>query len=137
MKKNHLLFCIFCLSVFFSCNSQLKKSKPRIGLLMETLKEERWQHDRDFFVAKAESLGCEVLVQACNGNDEVQIAQAENMITQGVDVLVVVPHNGKIASTIVDNAHKHGVRVIAYDRMIRDCDLDLYVSFDNERIGEM
>lgn len=104
---------------------------------METLKEERWQHDRDFFVAKAESLGCEVLVQACNGNDEVQIAQAENMITQGVDVLVVVPHNGKIASTIVDNAHKHGVRVIAYDRMIRDCDLDLYVSFDNERIGEM
>ncbi len=104
---------------------------------METLKEERWQHDRDYFVAKAEALGCEVLVQACNGNDEVQIAQAENMITQGVDVLVVVPHNGKIASTIVDNAHKHGVRVIAYDRMIRDCNLDLYVSFDNERIGEM
>ncbi|TSA49370.1 MAG: D-xylose transporter subunit XylF [Sphingobacteriales bacterium] len=137
MSKNYFLLYIFCLSVFFSCNSQQKKSKPRIGLLMETLKEERWQHDRDFFVAKAEAIGCEVLVQACNGNDELQLAQAENMITQGVDVLVVVPHNGKIASTIVDNAHKHGVRVIAYDRMIRDCDLDLYVSFDNERIGEM
>ncbi len=137
MKKIPFLLFVLSFSLLFSCNSQQKKTKPRIGLLMETLKEERWQHDRDFFVRKAEMLGCEVLVQACNGNDEVQIAQAENMITQGVDILVVVPHNGKIASTIVDNAHKHGVRVIAYDRMIRDCNLDLYVSFDNERIGEM
>ncbi len=137
MKKNNLVHFLLCLAFLFSCNTQQKKLKPRIGFLLETLKEERWQHDRDFFVAKAQSLGCEVLVQACNGNDELQIAQAENMIASGVDVLMVVPHNGKIASTIVINAHKHGIRVIAYDRIIRDCDLDLYVSFDNERIGEM
>ncbi len=137
MSKKHFYFFLSSLIILCSCNSTEKKSKPVIGFLLETLKEERWQHDRDYFVSKAQALGCEVLVQACNGNDELQIAQAENMIARGADVLVVVPHNGKIASTIVDNAHKHGIRVIAYDRMIRDCDLDLYVSFDNERIGEM
>jgi D-xylose transport system substrate-binding protein len=53
-----------------------------------------------------------------------------------VQVLVVVPHNGKTAATIVESAHKAGVPVIAYDRLIRDCDLDYYVAFDAVRIGE-
>jgi D-xylose transport system substrate-binding protein len=54
-----------------------------------------------------------------------------------VDLLVVVPHNGKIDATIVNEAHKNGVKVIAYDRIINDCGLDLYVSFDNEKVGEL
>jgi hypothetical protein len=94
-----------------------------IGLSMDTLREERWQNDRDFFVATAESLGARVLVQACNNSDALQNAQCENLLTQGVDVLVVVPHNSKTAATIVSAAHRTGVPVIAYDRMIEDCDL--------------
>ncbi len=138
MKSLNRIYLLLIALVFISaCGQVAKQKKFRIGFLMETLKEERWQHDRDFFVAKAESLGAEVLVQACNGNDEVQIAQAENMITQGVDLLVVISHNGQIAATIVKNAHKHGVRVIGYDRIIKDCDLDLYISFDNEKVGEL
>jgi D-xylose transport system substrate-binding protein len=54
-----------------------------------------------------------------------------------VDVLVVVPHNSKTAATIVSAAHRTGVPVIAYDRMIEDCDLDLYMSFDGVRVGEL
>ena len=108
-----------------------------IGLSLDTLREERWQHDRDFFVARAEELGAKVLVQAANNNDAAQNAQAENLLTQGVNVLVVAPHNAKTAATIVAAAHKAGVPVIAYDRLIQDCDLDLYISFDNLRVGEI
>ncbi len=108
-----------------------------IGFSMDTLKEERWQRDRDEVVKAAEKMGAKVLVQAANGNDALQNSQAENLLTQGVDVLLVAPHNGKTAATIVDAAHKAGVPVIAYDRLILDSDLDLYVTFDPVRVGEL
>ena len=107
-----------------------------IGFSMDTLKEERWQRDRDLVVKYAEDHGAKVLVQAANGNDALQNEQAENLLTQGVDVLIVVAHNAETAATIVDSAHKSGVPVIAYDRMIRNADVDLYVAFDAVRIGE-
>jgi len=109
----------------------------RIGLSMDTLKEERWQHDRDLFVARAQELGAEVLIQAANGDDKIQNQQAENLLTQGVDVLVVIPHNGEVAASIVDSAKRQNVPVIAYDRLIRNSEPDLYISFDNEKVGEM
>lgn len=111
--------------------------KIRIGFSMDTLKEERWQRDRDLVLARGAELGAEVLVQAANGNDALQNSQAENLLTQGVDVLLVAPHNGKTAAIIVESAHKAGVPVIAYDRIINDSDLDLYISFDNVRVGEL
>jgi D-xylose transport system substrate-binding protein len=119
------------------CAKSSDSHKIKIGLSLDTLKEERWQHDRDLFVAHATALGAEVLVQAANNDEALQNSQAENLLTEGVDVLVVVPHNGKTAATIVDSAHKAGIPVIAYDRLINDCDLDLYISFDNVKIGEM
>lgn len=111
--------------------------KILIGLSMDTLQEERWQRDRDLFVAKAEELGAEVIVQAANSDDAVQISQAENLISQGVDVLVVIPHNAAASAAIVEKAHDEGIKVLSYDRLIMNSDVDLYVSFDNERVGEM
>lgn len=113
------------------------EGKLVIGLSMDTLKEERWQRDRDLFKAKAEALGAQVLVQAANGDDALQNSQAENLLTQGVKVLVVVPHNAKTTATIVESAHKVGVPVISYDRLILDADVDYYISFDNVKVGEM
>jgi len=111
--------------------------KIKIGFAMDTLKEERWQRDRDMFVAKAKSLGADVLVQAANGNASMQISQAENLLTQNVDVLVVVPANAVTAATIVEKAHKAGKKVISYDRLIRNADVDYYISFDNEEVGRL
>ncbi|MEX2414526.1 MAG: D-xylose ABC transporter substrate-binding protein [Paenibacillaceae bacterium] len=113
------------------------KGKIVIGFSMATLQEERWQKDRDFFVAAVEKLGAEVNVQAANNDDAKQISQAESLISQGVDVLVVVPNNAEATAAIVEKAHAAGIKVIAYDRLIKNSDLDLYVSFDNERVGEM
>jgi len=67
----------------------------------------------------------------------VQTKQADNMLTKGVDVLIVAPHNGEIAASIVEAAHRRGVPVISYDRLIRDADVDLYISHQVAKIGEM
>jgi D-xylose transport system substrate-binding protein len=109
----------------------------RIGLSLDTLKEERWQKDRDIFVRRATELGATVQVLAANGDDTVQISDVEKLITSGVDVLVIVPHDGKAMAKAVELAHEAGIPVIAYDRIIKDSDLDLYVSFDNVRVGEL
>ena len=108
-----------------------------IGFSMDTLKEERWQRDRDLVVKNAEAAGAKVLVQAANGNDALQNSQAENLLTQGIDVLLVAPHNAKTAATIVEAAHKMNVPVISYDRLIADSDVDIYISFDAIKVGEL
>jgi D-xylose transport system substrate-binding protein len=109
----------------------------RIGFSMDTLKEERWQRDKQLVEQRAKEVGAILDVQVANGDDAVQTKQADNMLTKGVDVLIVAPHNGEIAASIVEAAHRRGVPVIAYDRLIRDCDVDLYISHQVERMGEM
>ena len=106
-----------------------------IGLSLDTLKEERWQGDRDRFIAKAEQLGAKVAVSSANSDDTVQMKDIESMIAQRVDVLVIVPHDGVAMAKAVEKAKAAGIPVIAYDRMIRDCDLDIYTSFDNVDVG--
>ena len=109
----------------------------RIGFSMDSLQLERWRRDRDLFTKRAQELGGEVLVQSADGNDSVQVQQAEDLLTQGVDVLVVVPHNGEIASSIVDSAKRQKIPVVSYDRIIRSSDVDFYISFDNVKVGEL
>jgi D-xylose transport system substrate-binding protein len=108
-----------------------------IGLSLDTLKEARWQRDRDLMLARAHSQGAEVLVQSANSDDARQIADVQALLTRRVNVLVIVPHDGTAMARAVAMAHDVGVPVIAYDRIIRDSDLDLYVSFDNVRVGEL
>ncbi|MGI2328963.1 D-xylose ABC transporter substrate-binding protein [Planococcus sp. YIM B11945] len=109
----------------------------KIGFSMDTLLEERWLKDRDLFKGAIEALGGEVEILAANGDDALQISQAETLISQGVDLLVVVPHNAEATAAIVKKAHKAGIKVIAYDRLINNAEIDLYVSFDNVKIGEL
>ncbi|HEX6732094.1 MAG TPA: D-xylose ABC transporter substrate-binding protein [Pyrinomonadaceae bacterium] len=148
LTKKLLIFITVAMLVVAGCvcgpgqNCQEAQTKDpnrpiRIGLSMDTLKEERWQHDRDLFVARAKELGAEVEVQAANGDDRVQTQQAENLLTQGVDVLVVIPHNSEVAASIVQSAKRQCVPVLSYDRLIRNSDVDLYISFDNVKVGEL
>jgi D-xylose transport system substrate-binding protein len=108
-----------------------------IGFSMDTLKEERWQRDKQLVEARAAEKGVKLDVQVANGDDAAQTKQCDNLLTKGVDVLIVAPHNGEIAASIVQNAHSKGVPVISYDRLIRDSDVDLYVSHQVEKMGEM
>ena len=111
------------------------KSKPVIGLSLDTLKEERWQGDRDRFVKRCGELGAEVLVQSANGDDATQMKDVESLIASGVDCLVIVPHDGVAMGAAVAKAKAAGIPVLAYDRLIMNCDLDLYATFDNHDVG--
>src|SRR5258708_2105421 len=114
-----------------------KKTRPLIGLSLDTLKEERWQRDRDNFVKKAADLGVDVKVQSANGDDVRQVSDVQSLITEGVDVIVIAPHNGDAMAKAVYLAHDAGIPVLSYDRLIRNCDLDLYMTFDNFHVGEL
>lgn len=137
-----LLACLLS-GLFLSivaCNRAKRKpgeGPVRIGVSFDSLQLERWQHDRDQFVKRAQELGAQVIIRSANGDDALQVQQAENLLTQGVDVLVLVPHNGEIAASIVDSAKRERVPVLAYDRLVRDSDVDFYVSFDNVKVGEL
>jgi D-xylose transport system substrate-binding protein len=109
----------------------------RIGFSMDTLKEERWTRDKALVELRAREMGALLDIQVANGDDAVQTRQCDNMLIKGVDVLIVAPHNGEIAASIVEAAHRKGVPVIAYDRMIRNSDVDLHVAHEQEKIGEM
>lgn len=149
MIKNLLILAALVVAVFMNAcvqspqnqnvagNSTPKSGKIRIGFLLDTLQQERWQKDRDIFIAKAESLGAEVLLQTADNSDERQLKQAESLLTQGVDLIVLVPHNAEVAGAIVEKAKKEKVPVISYDRLVRNSEPDLYISFDNEKVGEM
>jgi D-xylose transport system substrate-binding protein len=109
----------------------------RIGLSLGTLKEERWQRDRDHFVKRAEELGAEVLVQSGNSDGMRQIQDIEALISRGVDCLVVVAFNPAAMQKGVETAKAANIPFICYDRMITDSDVDLYISFDNVRVGQL
>jgi D-xylose transport system substrate-binding protein len=111
--------------------------KIRIGFLMDAFQQERWQKDKAIFEARCKELGAELILQAADGDDDLQMKQAESLLTQGVDVLVIVPHNAEVAGSIVDLAKRQNVPVISYDRLVKNSEPDLYVSFDNERVGEL
>jgi D-xylose transport system substrate-binding protein len=109
----------------------------RIGFSMDTLKEERWQRDKALVEQRCKEVGAECEIQVANGDDSTQTKQCDNLLTKGVDVLIVAPHNGQIAASIVEAAHRQNVPVISYDRLIRNADVDLYVSHQVVKIGQM
>ncbi len=114
-----------------------ERRAPLIGLSLDTLKEERWQADRNVFEKRANDLGAQLLVQSANSDDTRQVADVQALISRRVDVLVIVPHNGAAMATAVNMAHEAGIPVLSYDRLITGCDVDLYMTFDNVKVGEL
>jgi D-xylose transport system substrate-binding protein len=112
-------------------------AKPVIGFSIDDLRVERWARDRDYFTAAAKELGADVIVTSADANEQKQVNQVENMISQKVDAVVIVPMNSKVFAEVIDEAHKAGVKVLSYDRLILNADEDAYISFDNERVGTM
>jgi D-xylose transport system substrate-binding protein len=113
------------------------KDAPKLGFSIDDLRIERWARDRDYFVAAAKELGATVSVQSADANEQKQVSQIENLIARGVDALVIVPMNSKVLTNVIGEAKKAGIKVISYDRLILGADIDSYISFDNERVGEI
>ncbi|CAJ0735042.1 D-xylose-binding periplasmic protein [Ralstonia mannitolilytica] len=145
MKSNQrrcVLRAAFCGAVLASLSmaaplAHASKAHPEIGFCIDDLRVERWSRDRDYFVAAAEKLGAKVSVQSADASEQRQISQMENLISRGVDVIVIVPFNSKALTNVVAEAKKAGIKVVSYDRLILDADVDAYISFDNEKVGEL
>jgi D-xylose transport system substrate-binding protein len=143
MKRTFALTLSLSLLLVLSCGCSSDKNSPneddvvKIGYIYETMTVERWQRDRDIFVAKAENLGAEVIVKDAYEDSDRQREIGIEMINQGVDVLVIVAFDKDSLKDLVKYAHSRNVKVIAYDRMIRDVDIDFHISFDNTEVGRL
>ena len=114
-----------------------EEKKIQIGMSFDSFVIERWQRDRDIFVSVAKELGAEVNVQNANGVVEEQKKQIDYFIQKGMDVIVIIAIDPASLRESVKKAKEAGIRVVSYDRLIDDADVDLYISFDNEMVGEM
>lgn len=136
MRYLHQIAILVFLLILTGCfNSQ--KTDPEIGFLIHAFDKERWENDRDYFVQSVQELGGTVHVKIADNKADKQLAQAIELLANGVDVLVVVPVDQFAAAEIVKKAHEKGAKVISYDRLIKNCKLDFYVSTDNVEIGAL
>ena len=147
MKKRRILCGLICgiMLLLTACGSTEDSSdvkteeedKIQIGMSFDSFVVERWERDRDVFVSVAKELGAEVNVQNANCDIEEQKKQLDYFIKKGMDVIVVVCIDSNELKSYVDKAHDAGIKVIAYDRLINNAGVDLYITFDNEMVGTM
>jgi D-xylose transport system substrate-binding protein len=111
-----------------------------VALLLPESETARYEsHDRPLFEAKVEELcpDCEIIYNNADQEASAQQSQAEAALTNGADVLVLDPVDSVAAASIVAQAEQRDVPVVSYDRLINDAPIDFYVSYDNERVGEL
>ena len=107
-----------------------------VGIAMPTKTSARWIDDGNNMVRQFEEAGYTTDLQYADDDIPNQLAQIENMITKGVNVLVIAAIDGTTLSNALDNAKAADIKVIAYDRLIRDTDsVDYYATFDNFKVG--
>ena len=128
------LFGIVLSTISYSCSFD---KKVKIGLLLPNTVDARFPKDREFITAKVQTLGGDVVYADAQNDDNKQIAQAEELIKKGVKVLIIIPVNKNTAAAIVRSAKSSKIKVIAYERIISNCELDYFVSFDNVKVGEL
>jgi D-xylose transport system substrate-binding protein len=113
------------------------EKKIVIGLSFPTQREESWVVREKAIEAAAKEAGVKLIVKLADTDALQQDLQIEGLISQNVDVLIIGPVDAILAAESVKKAHRAGIKVIAYERLILNTDLDLYVSFDNEEAGEL
>lgn len=109
--------------------------KPKIGFVLKTFQEERYKTDKEEFTKEVEKLGGRVYFASCNNDEPTQISKVETLLTRRVDVLVLQPVNSNTASALVEKAKAKGIKVVAYDSIIKNSNLDYFVTQDSRSVG--
>ena len=109
----------------------------KIGLLLDSYVTDRWYIDQKLFTDKVKELGGEVQIEVAYGEPEEQVRLGKKMIADGVKVLVIVPIDAVKAVEIVQEAKRAKVPVLSYDRLIDSNDVSVYISYNNEKVGEL
>lgn len=133
-----LIMLVANIWTFSMKTGQAKKKKDSeivIGLSLATLREPRWQKDKDIFIKQVAKNKAKTVVLSANNDTATQLKDIQSLIDEGVNCLVIVPHDAKSMAKEIDMAKKAGIPVLAYDRLIEDADIDYYLSFKNEDVG--
>ncbi|MCG2783930.1 MAG: substrate-binding domain-containing protein [Anaerolineae bacterium] len=109
--------------------------KTKVGLSFSDFATERWKNEEVLMRKLLEEKGYEVISQEANHDVKLQNDQIDNMVSQGVKALIVVAEDGDAIVTSVDKAAAAGVKVLAYDRLIKTDKIAAYLSFDNVEVG--
>jgi D-xylose transport system substrate-binding protein len=133
--KIRLVLMLLAAVLLSACAEGPKEKRIKIGFAMDTLKEERWQRDHDAFKAHCDKLNVDCVITVADNKADKQANDVDNLLTQGVDVLVIAPHDATQAASMVDKAKAQGVPVISYDRLINSDKIDAYISHQVPVIG--
>jgi D-xylose transport system substrate-binding protein len=106
-----------------------------IGLSMKTHAQRRWALDEALMKAEADKLGVKLVFQWANDSPTVQASQFENLLSQNVDAIVIIPIDSAAAGRLVEEAHQQNVPVISYDVDVPSAKLDYKVTRDNSKVG--
>ncbi|AEF22480.1 multiple monosaccharide ABC transporter substrate-binding protein [Pseudomonas fulva] len=110
--------------------------KGFVGIAMPTKSSARWIDDGNNMVKQLEKAGYKADLQYAEDDIPTQVSQIENMMVKGVNVLVIAAIDGTTLTNALENADAAGIKVIAYDRLIRDSEyVDYYATFDNTKVG--
>jgi D-xylose transport system substrate-binding protein len=109
--------------------------KVKVGLSFSDFATERWPNEAKLMTQLLNDKGYDVVVQQANHDKKLQNDQIENMITQGVKAVIIVAEDGDSAATAANDAADAGVKVIAYDRLIKSTKISAYISFNNVAVG--
>lgn len=109
----------------------------KVGLSMPTQSLERWNRDGSYLDEQFKSAGYETIITYSDNDTNRQVSDIQNMIAEGVDLLVVAAIDGEALNTVMNEAGEAGIPVIAYDRLIMNDNVSYYVSFDNYTVGTL
>ena len=131
MNNKFKTLCLFLLISIFAAAQQPVK----IGFSVGDFSSDRWSQEPKFFEDEAKALGAEVLFEYAYGDAVKQLEQVRKLIQSGIKVLLVFPTSTENWIPVVEEAHKAGIQVIAYERMLKDAPVDYFFSFQNEGVG--
>ena len=136
MKLTKIFMTMLTAGLIALSSQAIAQDKGTVGISMPTKSSARWIADGDNMVKVFTELGYGTDLQYAEDDIPNQLAQIENMVTKGVKVLVIAAIDGTTLSAILQQAHDSGIKVIAYDRLIRDsANVDYYATFDNFQVG--
>jgi putative multiple sugar transport system substrate-binding protein len=133
-----LVFIAISILGLTACKPKTQSSPAQkyVGIAMPTQSTQRWNQDGGNMKTMFEQAGYKVDLQFGEDIVENQIAQIENMITKGVNILIIAPIDGDSLADVVDKAAEQKIPVIAYDRLIRNTpNISYYATFDNFKVG--
>jgi ABC-type xylose transport system substrate-binding protein len=136
VKKITTLIASVALGISMFASQAIAETKGVVGISMPTKTSTRWISDGETMEKLFKDAGYEPDLQFADDDIPNQLAQIENMVTKGAKVLVIGAIDGTTLSDILQKAADAGVKVIAYDRLIRDSgNVDYYATFDNFQVG--